>query len=257
MIRLRILYFVLTCGLLVFGASGVFTGLRYRSAQPISYASYVQQKPAGWFTISGAAYDLTEGATYVKSKKIEALYVPLRAASELGKNEDKSPVRAFLVIRPQRSRAVTDLYEQTRAVLNSNDTKKILALLQKNRSQLFYKGAVKGMTSQRLEIGSDIAETSKLRSEYPNMAADVAFFESEKTPTLAGPAAMLLGGIALSALGLRSLRSKIKKTPATPVFIPNAATPQATIFNAPTSTSSAPPIPPDSSSSGSPPSPWN
>ncbi len=211
MIRLRIMYVVLTLGLLVLGASGLFTGLRYRAVQSMSYANFAQQKPAGWYQITGAGYDLAEGSVYMKNKRVESLYVPLRGADELGRGEDRLPIHAFLVIRPERSKAIVDLYEQLGQLSKGNDTKQILSFLQTYKNRVLVKSAFFGMTSQSLEMGSEIAETTKLRGEYPLMTADVAFFELDKTPTLAGPAAMLLSGLFLSWLGIRSVRSDRQK----------------------------------------------
>lgn len=263
MIRLRIMYVLLSVGLVVFGASGVLTGLRYRSAQTITYANFTQQRPAGWFKINGAAYDLSEAAPYEKDKQIEALYVPLRAVDELGLDEENAPVRTFLVIRNSRDRATIDFYKSMRPIMDSRDSKKIVEFLYKNKNRIYHRGVVSGMTSQSIDLDGSLAENSELRREFPAMVADVGFLENEKTPTLAGPAAMLAAGLALCALGIRSVRSKVGKNKATNVPLPINVPSGASISDVPNKTfpttsptSTAPTL--NAPTSSSPPdSPWN
>lgn len=258
MIRLRIMYVLLSIGLIVFGAMGVFQALRYRSAQSIAYSSFAQQKPAGWFKITGAGYDLTEAAPYEKDKTIEALYVPLRAANELGRNEATSPVRTFLVIRPNRNRATIDFYKEMRQVLDGQNPKTIINFLYKNKARIYHKGTVSGMMSQTIDLESDLAKESELRREFPLMVSDVAFLENEKSPTLAGPLAMLAAGLFLSALGIRSVRSKIGKDKAPNGALPtNVSTGASTSAATPVSPFPTTPTSPPTSSSSPPNSPWN
>lgn len=260
MIRLRIMYVVLSIGLIVFGVTGVFQALRYRSAQSIAYSSFAQQKPVGWFKITGAGYDLTEAAPYEKDKTIEALYVPLRAANELGRKEETSPVRAFLVIRPNRNRATIDLYKEMRQVLDGQNPKNIINFLYRNKARVYHKGTVSGMMSQTIDLESSHAKDSELRREFPLMVSGVSFLENEKSPTWAAPLGMLVAGLVLSALGIRSVRSKIGKNKAPNEALPTNVSTGASTIGAPpassfptTPTSSAPPT----SSSSPPNSPWN
>jgi hypothetical protein len=225
-----VLWFV-ALALIVGGVQGLYVGLANRTVQAMAYREFLQKKPSsGWIEITDARLNLLGaiGQSNRFTGTVKQLYIPVGSSAEGEGGGDDEKIQLLLLTRDNDILAtVKDFQEATggggglagkikRRVQAERDRQKggvastpkkddeaeALRFVLQNRDRFLIDRPVRGL----LQFGLDsrARDRDRIQRLDPDIAPDFAVMEDGSEPQVGLSAFLLVCGLGLGALLLRS-----------------------------------------------------
>lgn len=202
--RLGCLLPVVSLVLIIGGGQSVYTGLKNRKITEVALDALVAKKPAAdWLRVRGGVLDTMNSAypSAFGTGKATSLYVPLVPP---GTDSTKTRIHVLVLTKDQ---ALLDFTNELREMEKSkaDDATAAQAIL-RNIDKTHVARPVEGVVQFGIE--ADDRKTRKIRELYDNLADDAIILEEGAKPSTGKGIAMLLGGLVLGVLLVRSSARK-------------------------------------------------
>jgi hypothetical protein len=223
--RLGCFLWLLSVGLIVMGAQGLYVGLTNRTLRTMTYQQFLQEKPSsGWIEISDARLNLLAAISQSNrlTGTIKQVYLPVSASAE-GGNEGDDKIHLLLLTKDKDILQTMKDFEaatggggglaaRLKRRVEANRKKKdgaepaseeaglgdALRFLAQNRDKVLLDRPVRGLLQFGLDSSS--RERRKIQALDPDIAPDFAVLEDGAEPQVAGSAFMLVAGLGLGVV---------------------------------------------------------
>ncbi|MEO5917445.1 MAG: hypothetical protein ABIS50_24670 [Luteolibacter sp.] len=214
--RLGCLLPLLSLGLIIGGGQSIYTGFKNRKVTEITIDSLIAKKPdAEWLRIQGGVLD-TMNSSYTSSfgvGKANELYIPLVPPQT---DSRKTQIHVLVLTKDP---ALLEFNNQVQEIGKSGPGSGAMdRYVMSNLDKLHVARPVEGVVQFGLD--ADDKKTRKIRELYDNLAPDTIILEEGKKPSMGTGIAMMIGGLFIGGLLIRSSGRKDAAGEATPPPLP-------------------------------------